>query len=141
MRSKRLMKAVSLAISLQMACAVIPQLSFTASAAADYYLNEDCSAFTGNWKLKNNAEVKTDEAAPYIRYKSDAITGNYYTRCDLATKITSTDAIYIAEVDVRFEDGNSGVLEYRAGSNLGPTVMFDGTNINAKTGGSAYVTM
>ena len=141
MKRSVFMKAVSAAVSIQMICAALPQLTGVASAASDYYLNEDCSTFTGNWKLKNNAEVKTDEAAPYIRYKSDAISGNYYTRCDLATKITSTDAIYIAEADVRFEDGNSGVLEFRAGSNLGPTVMFDGTNIKAKTGGTAYVTM
>lgn len=48
----------------------------------------------------------------------------------------------MVDFDIRFEDDNSGVVELYSSQYLGPTVIFDGTNIKTKTGNpSTYVTM
>lgn len=134
------MKAVSAAISLQMVCAVTPQLSTAVFAEADYYLYEDFSKGFGKWTNADNAKVMTDEETEYMRYSSDA-SSSVATR-SLDNAISKGADIYIAEFDVRFEDGNSGVVELYGGTKLGPTIIFDGSKIKTKTGNpSTYVTM
>ena len=140
MKRSIFMKAVSAAISLQMICAALPQLSFTASAEADYYLDEEFSALD-KWAKTDYAQIMDDEEISYLRYASDAETAVPAER-SLDKSISSSTEIYVAEADVRFGDDNSGVVEFWGGSNLGPTIIFDGTNIKTKTGNpSTYVTM
>ncbi|MBQ8301234.1 MAG: hypothetical protein IJX57_04640, partial [Clostridia bacterium] len=136
-----LKKVMSVVISMQMMCAVVPQFSMTASAEAKYYLSENFSAGLDKWQNSDSAEIKNDEDVAYMSYSSDAESPIVATR-SLDTKISSSTEIYVAEVDVRFENENSGVVEFWGGENLGPTIIYDGSKIKTKTGNpDTYVTM
>ncbi|MBQ2664449.1 MAG: DUF4450 domain-containing protein [Clostridia bacterium] len=90
--------------------------------------------------------MKSDEDAPYMRYQSDEEKPTVAERA-VDTKPASGDSkndVYMADFDVRFENENAGVVELWGGSNLGPTIIYDGTNIKTKYGngnGGEYATM
>ena len=140
MRSKLLKSAVAMAVASQMVCGIMPNSLPFVSAAADYYLNETFATLS-KWTNAGEATVVNDEDTAYMHYKSDAQTPIVASRA-LDKSIPSSTAVYIAELDVRFEDEISGVVEFYGGSNLGPTIIFDGSQIKSKTGNpSTYVTM
>ena len=117
-------KAVSVALSLQMVCAVMPQFSLTASAEKSYYINEPFTSLE-KWTKPDKAELKSDEDAPYMRYQSDEEKPTVAERA-VDTKPASGDSkndVYMADFDVRFENENAGVVELWGGSNLGPTII------------------
>lgn len=141
MKATGIKKALSAILSLQMICTALPSVSLNAQAAElQMYLNEDFTSEQSKWTGKtDNMEIISDEEVPYMRYAA-ADTEQKITR-----KVDNTipgGSVYVAELDVRFADDNSGVVELYGGSQLGPTVIFDGEKIKTKYGNPAsYDTM
>lgn len=141
MKAKTFKRILSVVLSLQMVCTVIPSVSLNAKAEElQMYLNEDFTSENNKWTGKTeNMSIVTDEDIPYMRY----------TAADSEQKVTrkvdttlAGGSVYVAEFDVRFSNANSGVIELYGGSKLGPTVIFDGEKIKTKIGNpSDYNTM
>ena len=141
MKSKVFKRILSAILSIQMICAFTPAIVLNANAEElQMYLNEDFTSENNKWTGKTeNMGILTDEEIPYMRYTA-ADTEQKITR-----KVDNTlpgGSVYVAEFDIRFADANSGVVELYGGSQLGPTVIFDGEKIKTKYGNpSSYDTM
>ena len=141
MKAKVLKRVLSAVLSLQMICAFIPNAALNVSAEElQMYLSENFTSENNKWTGKTeNMEIVTDEEIPYMRYIASD------TEQKVTRKVDSTIAggsVYVAEFDVRFADENSGVVELYGGSQLGPTIIFDGEKIKTKIGNpSSYETM
>ena len=141
MKSKVFKRILSAILSIQMICAFTPAIALNANAEElQMYLNENFTSENNKWTGKTgNMEILPDEEIPYMRYIA-ADTEQKVTR-----KVDTTllgGSVYVAEFDVRFADANSGVVELYGGSQLGPTVIFDGEKIKTKYGNpSSYDTM
>ena len=133
MKSKVFKRILSAILSIQMICAFTPAIALNANAEElQMYLNENFTSENNKWTGKTgNMEILPDEEIPYMRYIA-ADTEQKVTR-----KVDTTlpgGSVYVAEFDVRFADANSGVVELYGGSQLGPTVIFDGEKIKTKYG-------
>lgn len=98
------------------------------SALTDWEENESC-----------NYEVVSEDDSTYLNITPTGATGAVKTTFPVAVDCST----YVVEFDVKFASENSGNVQiYSNGfTHLGPTVMFDGTQIKTQTGGSSYVTM
>lgn len=140
MRERKARKIISAILSVQMVLSVLPFGVSNANAAELMYLNDSCTEVSNKWTgAKDKLTVMNDEEISYLRYS--ATDSEQKTTRKVDTTLPD-GGVYIAELDARFADASSGIIELYGGSQLGPSIVFDGEKIKTKTGNpSTYETM
>ena len=114
----------------------------TVRAETRYFLKEDFSGGIESWTASDSTAASEEDGYTFMRFEAGAAEEKKDTYRSIDTAIPSSSMVYMVELDARFADESSGVIELYSSSNLGPTIIFDGTSIKTKVGNpSSYVTM
>lgn len=109
MRERKARKIISAILSVQMVLSVLPFGVSNANAAELMYLNDSCTEVSNKWTgAKDKLTVMNDEEISYLRYS--ATDSEQKTTRKVDTTLPD-GGVYIAELDARFADASSGIIE------------------------------